>query len=89
MVYVSLKVIEWLFYLHLLLVQQNSKEKVYFEMYYHIYMRAVLKVMPSVLLCLSQCQETDFGGVAADVESSNQNSATFCGYVTNGSRGAI
>jgi len=51
-------------------------------------MRAALKVTP-ILLCWPKISEVGGGGVAVEVELSNQYPITFCCCVTDGSRGAL
>ena len=41
-------------------------------------MRAVLKVMPPILLCWPTMSEVDVGGIAIEFEPSRQYSITFC-----------
>ena len=52
-------------------------------------MRAVLKVMPPILLCWHTTLEADVGGMAAEVEPSHQYPITFCCRVKDDSRGAV
>jgi len=52
-------------------------------------MRAVLKVMPPILLCWHTTLEADVGGMAAEVEPSHQYPITLCCRVTDDSRGAV
>ena len=40
-------------------------------------MRAALTVIPPILLCLPTTSEVDGGGIAIEVKSSPQHSATF------------
>jgi len=51
--------------------------------------RVALKVMPPILLCCPMTSEVDVGGMVAEVEPSHQYSVTFCGCVTDGSRGVV
>ena len=51
--------------------------------------RAVLKVMPPILLHWPMMSEVDADGMAVEVEPPHQYSITFCCNVTNGSRGAV
>ena len=51
--------------------------------------RAVPKVIPPILLCWPMTSEANGGGVAVEVEPSQQYSITFCCHVTDGSREAV
>ena len=51
--------------------------------------RAAPKLMPPILLCWLMMSEADVGGMAVEVEPSNQYPVTFCCHVTDGSRGAV
>ena len=52
-------------------------------------MSAALKVTPPVLLCWPITSEANVGGMAVEVEPSDQYSVMFCCHVTHGSRGAV
>jgi len=54
-----------------------------------LYMRALPKVVPPILLWWLMTSEADVGGMAIEVEPSYQYSLTCCCCVTNGSRGAV
>ena len=53
------------------------------------YMRAALKIMPPILWCWPLTADVHVGGMAVEVEPSQQYSVTFCCHVTDGSRGAL
>jgi len=57
-------------------------------LYKSIYKRAP-KVMPPILICWLLISEVDIGGMAVEVELSQQYSITSCCCVTDGSRGAV
>jgi len=52
-------------------------------------MKAVLKVIPPMLLCWPKTSEADGGGMAVEVESSHQYPIIFSCCMTDGSRGTI
>jgi len=51
--------------------------------------KAALKVMPLILLWWPMISEADGGGMAAEVEPSQQYSIAFCCCVTDGTRRAV
>ena len=51
------------------------------------YMKDASKIMPPISLCWPMMSEAD-GGMAIEVEPSQQYSVTCCCHVTDGSRGA-
>ena len=51
--------------------------------------RAARKIMPSILLRWPTVSKVSAGGTAAEDEPSHQYYITFCGHVTDGSRGAV
>jgi len=54
-----------------------------------MYMKAVPKVMPPMLLCWHMTSEVHVGDMAVEAEHSHQYPITFCCPVTDGSRGAV
>ena len=52
-------------------------------------MRAAQKVLPPILWCWPTTSEVDVGGMAMEVELSQEYSVMFCCCVTDGSRGAV
>ena len=51
--------------------------------------RDAVKVLPPILLCWPMTSVVDVVSMAVEIEPSCQYSITFCGHMTDGTRGAV